>query len=133
MNYWAVLVSAVVYHVLGAIWYGPVFGKPWMKLVGLTPESIKTTSKKEMILAYSSGFIAGLFVSFGSALLIQKTNVQTVTDILSLAGLLAAGFVGATALPSYMFLKKPFKLYLIDVGYHMVGTFGACLILYFWR
>jgi hypothetical protein len=38
INYWAVLVAAVVAFVVGALWYSPLlFGKSYMKLRGLSP------------------------------------------------------------------------------------------------
>ena len=38
VNYLAVLCSAVVMMVLGGLWYGPLFGKQWMALMGIDPE-----------------------------------------------------------------------------------------------
>ena len=39
INYWAVLVAAVAYMILGAIWYSPIlFGSAWMRLIGKTKE-----------------------------------------------------------------------------------------------
>src|SRR5438034_8844388 len=38
VNYWAVLVSAIVVFVLGWLWYSPLlFYKPWMRARGLDP------------------------------------------------------------------------------------------------
>ncbi|MBI3341870.1 DUF1761 domain-containing protein, partial [Candidatus Curtissbacteria bacterium] len=34
INYMAVVAAAVVNMVLGFLWYGPLFGKPWMKMMG---------------------------------------------------------------------------------------------------
>ncbi|HLD39833.1 MAG TPA: DUF1761 family protein, partial [Candidatus Nanoarchaeia archaeon] len=33
-NYLAVLVAAIAAYVVGFLWYGPVFGKKWMALMG---------------------------------------------------------------------------------------------------
>ncbi len=41
INYWAVLVAAVVSMVIGALWYSPVlFGKLWMKYSGLSDKKL---------------------------------------------------------------------------------------------
>ncbi len=37
----ATLVGTALGFVLGALWYGPLFGKTWMAAVGLTPETIR--------------------------------------------------------------------------------------------
>ncbi len=34
INYWAILISAVLSMVLGFLWYGPIFGEHWVKIVG---------------------------------------------------------------------------------------------------
>jgi hypothetical protein len=36
VNWWAIIISAVISVVLGFIWYGPLFGKVWMKHSGIT-------------------------------------------------------------------------------------------------
>ncbi len=36
VNYWAVLTCGLVSMVVGSIWYGPIFGKLWMRLNGVT-------------------------------------------------------------------------------------------------
>jgi len=34
INGWAVLVCGVVAMALGFVWYGPLFGKKWLELIG---------------------------------------------------------------------------------------------------
>ncbi|MCH7574095.1 MAG: DUF1761 domain-containing protein [Candidatus Marinimicrobia bacterium] len=36
INYLAVLVAAAIEFGLGALWFGPLFGKPWMAAHGWT-------------------------------------------------------------------------------------------------
>lgn len=33
INYWAILVCAIISMIVGSIWYGPMFGKTWMKII----------------------------------------------------------------------------------------------------
>ena len=40
-NYAAVFVSALAYWILGALWYGLLFNKPWMALEQMTAEKRK--------------------------------------------------------------------------------------------
>lgn len=44
INWFAVGAASLVGFVIGAIWYGPLFGKVWMKEVGMTEEDIKKAS-----------------------------------------------------------------------------------------
>src|SRR5665647_3170398 len=47
VNWWAVLAAAVSSFAVGALWYGrALFGKSWMRLAGVSEESIN--ARKEM-------------------------------------------------------------------------------------
>ncbi len=40
VNYVAIGVCAVLSMVIGGIWYGPLFGKKWMELNGVSPDDV---------------------------------------------------------------------------------------------
>lgn len=40
INFYAVLISAVISMVIGAIWYGPLFGEKWLKIIKISPEDL---------------------------------------------------------------------------------------------
>jgi hypothetical protein len=44
INFYAILVAALTTLVVGFVWYGPLFGKVWMKETGLTEEDLKKDS-----------------------------------------------------------------------------------------
>ena len=41
INYLAVIVCGVISMIVGAMWYGPILGKLWMKQYGYTEEDLK--------------------------------------------------------------------------------------------
>ncbi len=49
MNYWTILISAVVAMIIGYIWYGPLFKKAWCKTMGMdtnmSPEAMAKMKK----------------------------------------------------------------------------------------
>jgi hypothetical protein len=45
INYLAILASGIIMMVLGYLWYGPLFGKPWMKLAGITKSDMEKSKK----------------------------------------------------------------------------------------
>ncbi len=47
INYLAILVCAVIAMALGALWYGPLFGKKWMEIVGATPGDLEARKKMQ--------------------------------------------------------------------------------------
>ncbi len=60
---WAILLAVATNMIVGMLWYGPLFGKPWMKARGwddLSPEEIK---------AHQSSAGPGYAISMASAVL----------------------------------------------------------------
>ena len=41
LNFLAIIVSGILAMPIGALWYGPLFGRTWMKEVGYTEEDLK--------------------------------------------------------------------------------------------
>ena len=47
INYGAVLVCGVLSLVVGFVWYGPMFGKKWMHIVGATGKTVEERKKMQ--------------------------------------------------------------------------------------
>jgi hypothetical protein len=115
----AVFISAIAYHLLGALWYSPfVFGKTWQSLVGITEEQIKSMTKAKMIRAYGGTFVCGLMVSAAVRALIAIIQPVSIPEVGIVACLVSFGFVAMTHLPAFLYQEKSMRLYLIDTGYH---------------
>ncbi len=81
VNFVAILVAAISSMVVGSIWYGPLFGKLFMREMGMdtwSPEK-KEAMKKKMVWSYVGEFLssvvkffflAGLIVGFGQTTLL---------------------------------------------------------------
>src|SRR5262245_51700624 len=66
VNYLAVLASAVAMMVLGFLWYGPLFGKTWSRLMGwgeMTPEKMAEMQKKARP-GYAITFVGALLMAY---------------------------------------------------------------------
>lgn len=63
INYLAVLLTAIVRMIVGILWYGPIFGKQWKKLMGFTDESMKVMKMKPMQ-ATAGGFVTALIMAY---------------------------------------------------------------------
>ncbi len=55
MNYIAILAAAVASMVIGALWYGPLFGKVYIRAMGW--ENKSTAEKKQMQKAMATSYI----------------------------------------------------------------------------
>lgn len=63
-NFYMFFVAAIIPFVLGALWYGPLFGKPWMKMNGFTEESLK---KGNMAVIFGVSYLLCVLFSMGMA------------------------------------------------------------------
>ncbi len=115
VNWLAVLVGTVLSMALGALWYGPLFGNYWLKLIGKKEEELDANPVMYLKTALAA-FIGMLalnlvVVSFGA------------TDLLS--GLIAGGFIflglGATTTFVYTNFEGPSeKVWFLYIMYHLV-------------
>jgi hypothetical protein len=130
----AVLVSAVVYMVLGFLWYGPLFGKPWMKLVGMTKEHMEEAKKKGMGKTYGLSFVGALVMFYVLAHFAKYAQASTMTEGMQTGFWAWLGFVATTGMNEFLFAvkKKPWKLYFINQGYLLIGLLVGGAILATW-
>ncbi len=57
INWIVVLVAAAAGFVLGALWYGPVFGDAWMRSMGWDPAAVRSQPRKNLRQLLSMVFV----------------------------------------------------------------------------
>lgn len=133
VNWLAVLVAAVAYFMLGALWYSKaLFGTKWAQLIKLDMNN--PDLKKGMGGMMISTFVLILVTCFGLATLIVKVGfAQEVGYGIKLGLLTGLAFATTAVSINYVYERKPTNLYLISNGYHVVGHVIAATILVLWR
>ncbi len=115
INYLAVFVAALLGFIIGGLWYGPLFGKQWMKEMNFTEESLKNANMAKI---FGFSFVLSLVISFNlAAFLGDKADLTWGLTAGALAGI---GWVAASIGITYLFGRKSLKLFLIDAGYQAV-------------
>lgn len=133
INYLAILISAVAAMVLGFLWYGPLlFEKPWMKLMGLTKESLQK-AQKEMKKWYAVTFVLSLVTAYVLAHVMILSGYFYGYSPLS-TGLTAAfwmwlGFIMPVQLMNEIFGGKKWKLFAINTGYQLAALVTMAVVL----
>lgn len=132
LNYWAILVCAVVAMVLGFVWYGPLFGKAWMRLTGCADmdEAKRKEMQKKAMPMYLVQFVLVLVQIF-----VLATYSITFAPVISVINALWIwlGFVMPTIAGSYMWSgdsrKNAWTKFFIQAGFQLVSflVFGAIL------
>jgi len=131
INWLAVLVAAIAYFALGALWYTVLFGKQWLRFQKIIPNDEE--AKKGAGIIMLGSFILMFIATAGLAILIDRLQLHQVLSGIEI-GLLTGLFFSMTAIStSYIYVKKPLGLHFIDGMYHVVGQIIAAIILCIWK
>jgi len=133
INVWAILVSGVISMVIGFIWYGPLFSKPWSAYTGWTNEKIRSLSGGSMALTYILTFLAAVVQAFVLAVVARSLGATAWSDGLILGLLAGVGFTALGFATSFLFEHKPFGFWLIVSGYEVVYLAAAAVVVTVWR
>ncbi|HLC50231.1 MAG TPA: DUF1761 domain-containing protein [Candidatus Nanoarchaeia archaeon] len=118
LNMFAVFVSAVVSMTIGSLWYGPLFGKEWMKLEGAKKN--KGAKKENMVQSYAIGFVSYLLMSYILGYFVDYSGAITFAEGAILGVWIWAGFFATSMLGMVLWEGKPIKLYMIKTLYFLV-------------
>jgi hypothetical protein len=128
-NYGAIAVSALAYWMLGALWYGVLFGQRWMTLEGITMEQAKSMNP---VLPYIITLVLNLLMAFVLAQLCLWRNANTAGRGAAIGVLLWIGIVGPIVFTTYMYELRSKELFAINEFYPLVGLCLMGIILGAW-
>ena len=129
INYLAVLITAIVSFIIGAIWYSKVlFAKPWERL-----SNVKMGEGKNLPLLFIINFIATFIVAWVFAHTVKYAGATTFIDAILVGFFTWLGYFAlATLLGTILWESKPFNLYLINAGYWLINLLVMATILTMW-
>ncbi|WP_372936647.1 DUF1761 domain-containing protein [Mariniphaga sediminis] len=126
LNFWAVLVATSSAFIVGWLWYGPLFGKQWIKLNGFSKEDLMEGGMS-MPLIMIINYIATALAAVAIAMFI---GAEATAAFGIFAGLMIAIFwIGTSRLNDVLYERKPWGLFFINTGYNVViyAIMGAVL------
>jgi hypothetical protein len=129
INYLAVVVCAVVYWLLGGLWYALLFGKQWMALENITIEQGRSMNSA---LPYIITFALNLLIAFVLAQICSWRNANTAGRGAAIGVLLWVGIVAPITYTTHMYEMRPKELFAINEFYPLVGLCLMGLILGVW-
>jgi Protein of unknown function (DUF1761) len=117
-NYAAVFIAALAYWLLGALWYGVLFSKPWMALENISMEQAKSMNP---VLPYVITFVLNLLIAYSLAQICIWRSANTIGRGASVGVLLWIGFIGPITYTTYMYEMRPKELFAINQFYPLAG------------
>ncbi|MBM3257159.1 MAG: DUF1761 domain-containing protein [Candidatus Liptonbacteria bacterium] len=133
INFWAVLLAAVANMIVGSLWYGPIFGKTWMGLTGMSTEQLDSAKAKGMGKTYALAFVGALVMGYVFARIIAMAGVGTTAGGAELGFWAWLGFVASVMLGEVLWEGKSSKLWFLESGYYLVVLLVMGAILGGWR
>ena len=133
MNYWAILVAAVAYFIIGSLWFSALFGKAWMAEIGKHGLTIKEPTKSQITTKMVLTFLYNLIAAFALAYLVFATRTFNWLAGIKLGLLCGVCFAAVGMAISFNWESRSAKLVMIDAGYAIAGIAVCGVILGAWR
>lgn len=121
-----IVLGAVAFFAVGALWYSVLFGKAWQKLVGITDEMIAAGPRPGQ---NPTWLIMGLAFAFELLISLVLAHQYAMTGPSDPAKMMIAigygvGIMAPAVGINYLFQMRPGKLFAIDAG-HFIGGMAA--------
>ena len=118
INYLAVLLGAVAFFLVGAVWYTALFGKAWQRELGLSDAQLKEGANMGLI--FGLCFVAELVIAWMLGHMVARSSGAPHIVMMFALGLAGGVMVPAMGI-NYLFQRRTLKLFLIDAGHFIVG------------
>lgn len=134
LNWLAVIVAALAYFAIGAVWYAPpVFGKAWGAAGGF---SLPEPGSRPSAAIYVTPLIGSALSAIALGMIAKASDTDTFQEGIVLGLVVAIGFAITIALVTAQFettKPKPMVWGAINGGYHVVGNLLAAIIVASWQ
>lgn len=135
-NWISIIVAAIAYFALGAIWYSKLLFAP--KWIAYSKIDINDpNAKKGMGIMFGGSLVLMFIQCFAISVLALNLHDGGVEggwmSGLKLGAFTGCCFCAATIGVNYLYEKKPLGLYLINAGYAIVGNIIAAIIICYWN
>ena len=117
VNWLAVVLGALAFFAVGAVWYGVLFGKAWQREVGLSDEQLRASN---MPLIFAACLALELVVAWMLGHLIARTSPAPHVVMMFAFGFGAFLMTPAVGI-NYLYQRKSMTLFAIDSGHFIVG------------
>jgi len=124
INWLSIIVAGVSAFLIGGIWYGPLFGRAWMKEFGFTEDDLK---QRNIPKTFGLSLVLAIFAAINLDMFI---GAEASLSFGAMAGLLAGiGWVATFMGIIYLFEMRSLAAFLINAGYCVIAltTMGAIL------
>ncbi len=136
VNWMAVAGATVASFVIGMLWYGPLFGKKWMSLMGFTKKTMKSM-KMSPGQSMALGVVSMAVMAFVLALIVALVKIvypayPALNAGLFAAGLVWVGFSMTSELGSVLWENRPWSLFVLNAAHSLISLLVMGAIIGVW-
>ena len=129
INWWAVLVAAIVKMAIGALWYSPfAFGPRWMALTNCNEADMKARMPRLLVF----DFIASIVMAFVLLHAVYYAGARTLATGAAVGFFNWLGFIATVTFGLTIYEKRPWALFSIANGFQLVSLLVMGAILAAW-
>ncbi|MSS75135.1 DUF1761 domain-containing protein [Candidatus Pacearchaeota archaeon] len=124
--FWHTLVAMVAMQMIGWVWYGPLFGKMWMKLAGVKKANVGGARMSVIIL---TSVIVNVLTATILSHFLAYADATTFMEGVTVVFWLWLGFMMPLQLGKVLGEGKPVKLFILLTAYDLVALSAAAKVL----
>lgn len=114
LDWLAILIATAAAFVLGGLWYGPLFGRAWMRALGKTEADIEPT-----LMPFVISFFTAALTCIAVAVLMLALGIDTVPGGALFGFAVGIGFIATAMASDSAFCGWGMRLFLIQAGYRV--------------
>ncbi|TSC83031.1 MAG: hypothetical protein G01um101419_303 [Parcubacteria group bacterium Gr01-1014_19] len=129
MNYLPIVLSAIASMVLGTLWYGPIFGKIWIKEMKFTEEAMAEAKKKGMAKTYLVAFVGALVTAYVLSYVLGVLGADSWMAAAKVSLWIWLGFIATVKLGDVLWNGRSLKLFVLESSYYLVNLLAMSAVL----
>ena len=132
-----IIIGAVATFVFGYLWYGPVFGKQWMKLMNMTSEGMERAKQGGMAGKMTVMGVTTIITAWAVYYILPHTLPNPVPlsfgQFFKFIFVIWLGFGFPVQLGAYLWEGKSWKLVAFNAAESVLSFLILSAIIFFWR
>jgi hypothetical protein len=122
--------AAVAKIVLAALWYSPaLFLRPWQRMSGITAAQMQERMGSTLAVDVVGSFLMAFVLAYA----IGYAEATTALQGLVIGFWIWLGFIVVATIHTVTYERKPFVLFLLHNGYHLLSLVVMSVIFAIWR
>ncbi|MXZ44124.1 MAG: DUF1761 domain-containing protein [Gammaproteobacteria bacterium] len=127
LNWWAILVATLSSFLLGGLWYGPLFGKRWLRALGKSEYDL-APSAVPFVVAFVTSFITCVALAW----LISLLGISTWERGALMGMIVGVAFIACSSISDGAFCRFSWTLLSIQAVYRILHCVIAGVIFAIW-